>query len=428
MKKIQLLLALLITSSLSMGQNYAPIGTENFVFSSGSKECFVVSFEAVNKAELEEALKDYLKNYKAKLESVKGASEEFVVNEAVLSDINQNNTNMTFKLLELEGNAKLYANYTMGDKVVNATNTPNEVGGYKAFTEAIAKKAVQYAYANLIKAKEGLIKDQEKDLKSLEKDEEKEHDAIGKARKEIKDSEATISTLESSLSNQRNLLNAKNKEVNAKEAEIASVSVKTLESNIKDIEKEISSLEKDNVKTRETIAKTNGEIAVEQTNLETLTKSIAAQKSLLAVNSDKKTLKDIQNLQKEEGKILAGIEELKGENRNSESAINNNLNDISKKKQEIAKIQQEINNHNEDALKEQLKLLQKDAKEMENQVDKTQKEIEKEKSQISKNEESIRKSEAEIASLKDAQKAKQAEIDASKADLKNLSAKQASFK
>lgn len=428
MKKLHILLFSFISMAGLFAQTYQPITNESFVFSTGEKEVFKVAFDKVDSKQVNEAVKEYLKNYKAKIESVKGVDSEFFVEEVELSDINQTKTTIAFKITELEGNASLYAHFLSNGMVVSGASSPEQVAAYKMFTEALAKKSVFVAYEDLIAGKEEVLKTQEKELKGLEKDEEKQHDAIGKANQSIKDSKSTIGSLEAVLKGQQASLIAKNKEVNDKEVEIASVSVKSLEGDIKTIEKEISSIEKENVKSREGIAKINGEIAIEETNLSTLRQTITAQKNLLAVNSDKKTLKEVQTLEKEEAKQIGAIEALKGTNKNTEALIQSKLEEINTKNTKIAAIQKQIAAHNEDALKEQLKLLQKDAKEFENEVSKTQKEIEKENSSISKQEEAIRSANTEIAKLKDAQAAKTGEINTTKSEIKALGATQVTFK
>ena len=78
--------------------------------------------------------------------------------------------------------------------------------------------------------------------------------------------------------------------------------------------------------------------------------------------------------------------------------------------EKIAELQTKISTHNEDALKEQLKLLQKDSKDAESAEKDIAKSIEKETSSIEKNKVGIKASELNIATLKTSQEAKKAEI------------------
>lgn len=427
MRKLYILLASLFTGGL-MAQSYTPVSKDYFAFSSGEKEVFKVVFDEVTMSEAESSFKDYLKNYKAKVESVKGASNEYEVNEVRLSDINQGTTNMVVKFTELEGDASMYIHYLFNEQIVSSANTPGEVAGYEKFTEAIADKAVHLAFDDLVKAQKNDIKDKEKELNALEKDEVKENEAIGKAKKSIKDSESALITLKGQLKNQQDLVAAKMQQVNEKEAEIASVDVKALEGQIKDLEKENKSLTKDIEKAREGIAKTTGEIAMENANVETLRKTIQAQKDLLGVTADKKTLKEIQSLEKDEAKLLGEIAKMKGEIANEEASIVSMEGEIKANTSQMAKIQGKITAHNVDALKDQLKLLEKDLKNLENDADKIAKDISKENENISKEEENIRKAEGEISRLKDEQLVKKEEIKAANQVLQELQKKQAAFK
>jgi len=427
MKKINLLLIVLLTFSSAIAQNYAPVSTEQFTFSTGAKEVFKTTFSQVNKKQVESALKDYLKNYKAKLTGVKGASDEYTVTDVVLTNINQTTTNMTIKLSEVEENATMYIEYVNNGIVINS-KTPEQFTAYKEFTEAIANKAVFYAYDDVIATKEDELKTKEKELKGLEKDEKNENNNIANAEKSIKDSESAITSLNGNLAQQQSLVANKKQEVSDKEAEIASLSVKTLESNIKDIEKDNKSLEKDIEKERENIAKVNGEIAIEATNLENLRKQIEVQKEMLAVTADKKTLKEVQSLQKDETKIIGEIEELKGENNISQANIDKNLTAIETNNARISSIRAQIASHNEDALKDQLKILEKDLKDLEKEQSKIEKEIEKENSNIAKQEDNIRKAKTEIQNLQAAQASASTEIKTMESDIKSTKSTQAKFK
>ena len=135
---------------------------------------FKATFEEVSMSEAESAFKAYLKNYKAKVSPVKGASNEYQIEEVKLSDVNQGVTSMHVKFTEVEGNASMYVNYVLDGKMVSRENTPDEFEGYLNFTNSIADKGVYYAYDELINAQEGVIKSLEKELKSFEKDEVKE--------------------------------------------------------------------------------------------------------------------------------------------------------------------------------------------------------------------------------------------------------------
>ena len=428
MKKINLIIITLLAFTGMQAQTYTPVSSEYFAYSTGEKEVMKASFDQVSINQVEAALKDYLKNYKAKLDGVKGVGDEYTVTDVVVSDINQNQTTMAIKLTELEGNATMYIHYLTNGKIVSQKNTPSEFEGYKKLTEAISNKAVFYAYDEVIEAQNNVLKEKQKELKGLEKDEKNAHNSIGNAKKSIKDSEVAITSLKGALSNQQALVATKTQQVGNKEAEIASVNVKTLEGEIKDIEKENKSFDKEIVKAREDIAKVNGEIAIESTNLETLRKGIEAQKNVLAVTADKKTLKEIQSLQKDETKIIGGIEELKGENANTQASINKNLGAIEANKVKIASIQSKISSHSEDALKDQLKILEKDLKDLQKEQGKIEKDLEKENSNITKEEENIRQSEAEIEKLKAAQVEKKSEIKTVETEIKNTETTQGKFK
>jgi chromosome segregation ATPase len=428
MIKINILLLSIILFLGSTAQSYSPTTNEYFTFSSGEKEVFKTIFQKVSANQVNAALKDYLKNYKAKIEGIKGFDNEYLVNEVVLSDINQNATSMAISITELEGNATLYIHYLTNGERVTASTTPSEFGGYTKFTKSLSDKAAFIAYEDLLNTEKSILSNKEKELKGLEKDEEKQHNDIGQATKSIKDSKTVIMNLDGSLKNQQALVAAKTQQVGDKTSEIASVSVKTLESNINDIDKENKDLIKDVEKSREEIAKINGESAVIQTVLITQKKAIEAEKVLLAATADKKTLKEVQSLEKEEAKMIGEMEELKGVIAIEEGALLNFQKKMDANKVRIADIQKQIVSHSEDALKDQLKILEKDLKDLESEEKKVTKDIEKENDSVTKQEENIRQAEGEITNFKNAQAAKKVEIEKMKSVLKTLETAQGVYK
>jgi len=428
MKKIPLLILFSLISIGAIAQSYNPITNENFTFSTGEKEVFKTSFNKVSAEEVSTAVKEYLKNYKARVEPVKGFDNEYVVSDVALSDINQSATTMNIKITELEGNATLYIHYLTNSKIVSKDNTPSEFDGYVKFTQALDNKATFIAYDAVVNLQSNVVEGKQNDLKGLEKDEEKQYDAIGKAIKSINDSKTSIISLEGSLKTTQALVAAKTQQVGDKQAEIAAVNIKTLESNIKDIEKENKIFVKDIEKSREDMAKINGENAVLDTELATNRSAIAAQKQLFAASADKKIMKEVQSLEKEAAKIMGEIEEKKGEIQNTEAAIITSQKQINGNNNRIFTIQKQITSHSEDALKDQLKILEKDLKDLDSEEKKNVKDIEKENDNITKQEEGIRQAEGEIASAKNAQAALKVEISSEQSQLKDLKSTQLKFK
>jgi len=428
MKKIPLLILFSLLSIGAIAQSYNPITNENFTFSTGEKEVFKTSFNKVSAEEVSTAVKEYLKNYKARVEPVKGFDNEYVVSDVALSDINQSATTMNIKITELEGNATLYIHYLTNSKIVSKDNTPSEFDGYVKFTQALDNKATFIAYDAVVNLQSNVVEGKQNDLKGLEKDEEKQYDAIGKAIKSINDSKTSIISLEGSLKTTQALVAAKTQQVGDKQAEIAAVNIKTLESNIKDIEKENKIFVKDIEKSREDMAKINGENAVLDTELATNRSAIAAQKQLFAASADKKIMKEVQSLEKEAAKIMGEIEEKKGEIQNTEAAIITSQKQINGNNNRIFTIQKQITSHSEDALKDQLKILEKDLKDLDSEEKKNVKDIEKENDNITNQEEGIRQAEGEIASAKNAQAALKVEISSEQSQLKDLKSTQLKFK
>lgn len=412
---------LLILSGCSLfAQEVVEMKNETFAFSSGDKQVFVVTFNGVAQDHLNVAVKEYLKNYKAKATPVKGVDGEWNVEEFVITDIDQKATTITMKMAELEGNATWYVNYNVEGADITEESSPNLFPQFKDFTTNIANKAIYLAYEDRIEAEKALLKSKEKELKDLEKSEKKQTDNIASANQSIKTSEGDISNFEGALKRQQGVVADKQKQVSDKENEIASVEVKTLEKSIKDIESDNGKTQKEIEKLNGEIAKIKGEIAMEETALEELDKTIEAKKEVLAITANKKDLKEVKTLESDRAKQIGDTEKLRTEIGSVEAEIDANKAKIEQGNGRVVEIREQIASHNEEALKDQLKLLVKDAKEAEAEQKKIEKDIEKEQSSIAKQQERIREANIEIARLTEEQSAKKTEISATEAAIKEL--------
>lgn len=383
MKKSLLLTTILFLSlAFVKAQSLEGITEQEFNFASGSKEVQKLAFKDVNAKNLETAISTYFKkNYKAKVSAIKKTDKEFEVSEFKATDIQQRATSAIYKIQELDGNAILYIHYKSDGYVVSSKNTADVYPSYKSMSQKIANLAITYSYENVIKLRNKDLGGFEKELATMIKTENKNSDAIDKAKGEIKSSETTISTSESSLANQKVTVAAKAKLVEDQKTKMATVDVKSLEKNIKEVEGDTKKANKEIEKINADIAKKEAEIAKLKTEIETLKGSIQPTNDRIAANGEK-----------------------------------------------IKVIETEISNFGEDALKEQLKLLEKDSKDAVTEEKKLVKTIEKEKASIEKNNGKIKDAEAVIVTSKKDQATKQVEVDKVKTTLKDLESKVSKLK
>jgi chromosome segregation ATPase len=108
--------------------------------------------------------------------------------------------------------------------------------------------------------------------------------------------------------------------------------------------------------------------------------------------------------------------------------IGNAQREMNSNKERVGAYQAEIASHSEAALKDQLKILEKDLKDGQSEEKKNLKDIEKENDNVTRQEESIRQAGAEIVSIKNAQTANKEEISTQEEALKSLQATQAKYK
>lgn len=382
MKKLILTTIMFLSIVAINAQSVVSMSDQNFTFSTGQKECIKVIFKDVSAKNVESAFKEYFKkNYKAKVSSVKKTTNEFEVEEFKANDIQQKPTSVNAVITELEGSAILYIHYKSDGYVVSEKNTPIVYEGYRRMTQGIANDAITLSYADVIAMKEKELYEQEKALDLFLRDNEKQDATIAKMQAEIKTSEGEVSRLTSALSAQKVVVSEKAQLVKDKEVEMANLDVKSLEKEIKSIEGDNKSADRDISKLNSDIAKKNADIAKLQSEIKTLEAQIET------VNSRK------------------------GENGNK-----------------IAALQTKISSHNEDALKEQLKILEKDKKDAESAEKDIAKSIEKEASTIEKNNISIKESQLNIATLRTSEEAKKLEIAKTKEELKVMQTKVSSLK
>lgn len=428
MKKI-FILSLVCTLGLQiMAQSFGKIEQTNFAYSTGDLPTLKVDFNKVSANNVTDALKDYLKNYKAKLSPEKGVDGEFYVEEFILTDIDQKPTKMRVKVTSLEGNATLHVNYNVGGSDITPIGTDKLYEQYVRFTTRIANKATFYSYNGLIDTEKAILKDRQRELTSLENEEKKAVESIAKCEQNITSSKSAISNAESALKRQQNVVSDAQTRVNDKEAEIAGMDVKTMEKSIKDIQSENDKTRKDIEKSQENIGSIKGEIAIERAETESMQKALEAKKAVLAITADKKDLKEVKSLESDLTKKAGEVEERNGEIASIESSIKIKEGAIDANLDRINDIRQKIASHNEEALKDQLKLLEKDLKSAESEQKKLEKEIEKEQNSIVKEETKIRDAKAAIEASKVAQATKSTEISAVKQGITTLEKTQGVYK
>lgn len=370
MKKLILSMIMLSSISFINAQSIVSITEQNFTYSTGEKESMKVTFKDVNANDLTTALKAYFKdNYKAKTVDVKKAEGEYEVEDFKATDIQQKLTAALVRIVELEGNAALYIHYKSDGYVVSEKNTPELFPAYKTLTQNVANQAIALSFENLVELKKKELATEEKNLAVFVKAEEKNASEIVKLTSENKTVIDKIANLETDLTKQKSLVVEKAKLVIEKETEIASL-------NVKSIEKDIKKVESSNKKADKTISKANGTIA-------------KYQEKIKALESNIKTVE--------------------------ETKITNN--------KQIADLQAKLGEHNEDALEDQLKLLEKDSKDAVSQEKDLTKSIAKERASIEKANVKIQEAQVNVEAAKVSQKAKSVEISTLKDSIKALETK-----
>jgi hypothetical protein len=373
-KYILLSTVLFISATMLFAQTVNSISEQEFTFSSGQKEVVKIMFKDVNAANLEMAIVDYFKkNYKAKVSGIKKTEKEFIVSNFKATDIQQKMTSAVFKVQELDGNAIFYIHYKSDGYVVSSKNTPDIYPSYKSMTEKIGALAVAYSYNDVIELRKKDLALQENALSGFIKSENKQSDAIDKSTNEIKSSETAIKGLESDLAAQKVIVLEKVKLVEDKKVEMSTVNVKSLEKSIKEVESDSKKATKEIEGVIKDIASKNAEIAKLHSEIVTLDSSIEPINTRISSNTSK-----------------------------------------------IEDVNKQIAEFNEDALKDQLKMLEKDSKTAVSHESKFAKSIDKEKASIEKNNAKIKDAQTEIFTLKAAEASKQIEIDKTNDLLKAL--------
>ena len=258
------------------------------------------------------------------------------------------------KIIETNGNATIYAFFKTNESTISEELTPNDISYYKNLVKTIAKKAVFKEYEILLKEQEKEFKNEKKKLTNFEKDEANEHKNIRKYKLAITNSEQEIEQLIIAIS-----------------------------------------------KHKENIAEIKGEIAILNSSLKGNETEKVTLKS--SENIDKKARKRLKALNKEGLKTIGEIEENKILVANEENNISNLETEIKTNNSNIELLQAELADHNEGALEEQLKLIEKKAKKLAQDQKGFQKSMKKANESINTNNEKIRVSEENIKSLKESQ-------------------------
>ena len=152
-------------------------------------------------------------------------------------------------------------------------------------------------------------------------------------------------------------------------------SVKSLNSNISEVKKENKSIHKSIGKHKESIAEIKGEIAILNSSLKGNETEKLNLKS--SENIDKKARKRLKTLNKEGLKTIGQIEENKVLIAKEESNMVSLEEGVKTNLTKIDLLQAEIADHNEEALEEQLSLLEKESKRLNQDKKSLEKRLEK---------------------------------------------------
>jgi hypothetical protein len=411
-------------STNTFAQNFTVSTSPDYHFSWGTAPVIISHFENVPKSHLKSSLKEVFGNYNTNITPTKDAEDEYEVSNFTL-ETNQKQSQAKIKLQEINGNTSMYTSFSNTESIISEEKTPNEINYYKDLVEIIAKKACSITFESLIDKQNEAIKSLNKELESIQKDEDKHHKNIGKYERDINLSKDKIENNKINLSSQDLLINKNNELLKNKEREIASKNVKSMTSNIKELEKSNKSLNKSIEKHQQKIAEINGQIAMDQSALKGNEAEINTLKN--TINVDKEGRKILKKLNKENLKYIGSIETYKVSITDEENKI---------KELEIQKLnhQTEINNiknnisiHNEDALINQLKLIEKEAKTLLATKKDIEKDIEKEYRSINQNSENIRLSKKEIEILKEKQITMKESISKSEMEFKELELQKKKF-
>lgn len=424
MKKLILLITILISVHMLNAQNYSEGITTNYTFSSGSCPVIQIRFEKVSKDNVKKAINHIFKSYKAKISEVKDIEDEYQISSFSL-ETNQKKTTSRMKIIETNGNATLYSYFKTEESVISEELTPNDITHYKNLVKLIANKAVSLEYDETIRLQKKKVKEEEKQLSKLKKEEDNEYQNISKYEVSIKNSKQEIIQLNSALNSQEVLIVKSDELLKAKETEIAGKNIKSLKSKISDLEKDNKSHLKTISKHKEKIAKIKGEVTILNSTLKGNETEKATLKSSKEI--DEKARKKLKSLNKEGLKLLGEIEENKVSVVNLENTITGKESDIKNNQTEIALLLAEISEHNEDALNDQLKILEKDSKKLHQKKNSLEKEVEKENKNINNKNEKIKTSEGKIKELEALQKKQDTKINDSKKTLKALAATKKTF-
>lgn len=367
MKNITLTIIMLLSIALINAQSLVSIDNQEFTFSSGTKEAMKFSFKDVNSTELTATLKDYFrKNYNVRVSDVRRTAGEYEIPDFKATDIQQKLTFAVVRIIELQGNAIMYIHYTADGYVVSEKNTPAIYPQYKNLTQKLANQAIKLSYNTKIELNKKTLADQEKALADFIKAEEKNKVDLLKLNSEIETVDLRVERLEADLAQQKEVVISRERLVTAKEVEIASVDVKSLNKEIR---------------------KTN--------------------------NDNKKADRSINRIDKQITKLQEKIVSLENEKESlNSSKIENNS--------KISGLENEISTHNQAALEQQLRILQKDARDAISSEKNILKSIEKERSTIEKNNVSIKEINIKSATINASQKTKTTEIEQTKEIIKAL--------
>ena len=399
-------------------QDISKVIESEYPFSSGTKHVFQVEVSKANIDQFKTAVNSGLKTYKSKLKSVKGADEEYYVEDVNVPDISHQSISLLYKFQQLADGARMMVHIRVGEEVINSESEASLFESALEYPDRIGGR-VSVMLLNLqLEEKNDLLSDEKKKLDELTENKLEIETEINESNNAILMAEEGIESNKTKIESIQTEIELRSEDMQGFQMELASVDVKAYESQIKSHEKEISSLNKEIEKINSNIAGSKADQAGLESEMSLLDSEIEAKSEL--ISTDPKIAKDVKSLNKDKTKLAEKIRAEEAEQTNMNSQIEFIQTQIETENQAITDIQTKLNEHNADYLEGQIKELESQIKDLSKEKDAIAKDNEKKQEEVYGAKAKISELEMELDSIENAMQAKKEELIGIEADIETI--------
>jgi hypothetical protein len=202
-------------------QDISEVIESEYPFSSGTKHVYQVEVSNGTIDQFKTAINEGLKTYKAKLKSVKGADEEYYIEDINIPDISHQPISAFYKLQQLATGARMMVHVLEGGEPVTSESASTLYENAMAYPERIGGRVSVMLLNGQLEGKQELLEEKNKELTALNDDKLAIETEISEANNTIMATEGGIKENDSKIEGIQTEIELRNSDMQGFQMELA---------------------------------------------------------------------------------------------------------------------------------------------------------------------------------------------------------------